>query len=69
VDYLDYPVVDGDWIAALVTLSPARENRPASLNLVVADDALDATVIWPDGQHAAGGGFHENHAKGFVRGQ
>ena len=49
VSYLDYPVLDGDWIAALVTLSPALEQPPASLDLVVTDDALDASVTWPDG--------------------
>jgi hypothetical protein len=49
VAYLDYPVADDEWIATLITLSRAPEQRPASLDLVVADDALDATVTWPDG--------------------
>jgi hypothetical protein len=49
VAYLDYPVADDEWIATLITLSRAPEQRPASLDLVAADDALDATVTWPDG--------------------
>jgi hypothetical protein len=50
VAYLDFPVTDGAWIAALITLSRAPEQRPASLQLVVADERVDATVTWPDGR-------------------
>lgn len=49
VTYLDYPVTDGEWVAALVTLSRSPELRPASLDLDVADE-LVATVTWPDGR-------------------
>lgn len=32
-------------------------------------DLCGSTVIWPDGEDTSGGGFNEDHAEGFVRGQ
>jgi len=50
VAYLDFPVVDGAWIAALVTLADRPETRPASLSLAPRAEGVAATVSWPDGR-------------------